>query len=100
MLGGITRMRLLHLIKRHPIALTGIVLSYALSYGAARYSQMLIHRVSFAGDTRYHWIDTGSRFMWSPLGVLVPVSYFVFTPLRWSESLVWRFVPRKYGFTH
>ena len=93
-------MRLLQLIKRHPIALTSIVLSYALSYGAARYSQMLIHRVSFAGDTRYHWIDTGSRFMWSPLGVLGPVSYFVFTPLRWCESFVWRFIPRDYGFTN
>jgi hypothetical protein len=94
------RMRLLHLIKRHPIALTIIVLWYALSYGAARYSQMLIHRVSFAGDARYHCIDTSGRFMWSPLGVLVPVSYYLFTPLRWSESLAWRFIPREYGFTN
>ncbi len=96
-LGDSTRMRLLQLIKRHPIALASIVLAYALSYGVARYSQMLIHRVSFAGDARYHWIDTGDRFMWSPLGVLGPVSYFVFTPLRWGESFVWRFIPREYG---
>jgi hypothetical protein len=93
-------MRLLHLMKRHLIALTIIVLSFTLSYGAARYSQMLIHRVSFAGDARCHWIDTGSRFMWSPHGVLVPISYYIFTPLRWSESLVWRFIPREYGFTN
>lgn len=93
-------MRLLHLIKRHPIALTSILLSYALSYAVAHYYQLLVHRVSFAGDARYHWVDEGSRFMWSPLGVLAPASYFVFTPLRWGESLVWRLVPREYEFTH
>ena len=89
-------MNLLQLIKRYRIAIAVIVVSYALSYCFARYTQMLIHRVSHAGDTYYHSIDTGDRYAWSPLRFSVPISYVVFTPLRWCEASVWHFIPRHY----
>jgi len=80
------------------MAIAAILVSYVLSYGFARYTQMLKHRVSHAGDVYYHAIDTSSRYSWSPVGLCVSVSYIVFTPLRWSEALVWHFIPRSYEF--
>jgi hypothetical protein len=89
-------MRILQLFKRYRVAVAVILVSYLLSYCLARYTQMLIHRVSHAGDVYYHSIDTGSRYTWSPIGFSVPISYIIFSPLRWIEALAWRFIPRHY----
>src|SRR4051794_18285615 len=89
-------MKVLQLIKRHRTVVLVILVSYVATYGFARYSQMLIHRVSHAGDVYHHAIDTTSRYAWSPVRFLVPVSYFMFTPLRWSEASIWHFIPRTY----
>jgi hypothetical protein len=83
-------------IKQHKIAVVTAIISYVLLYGVARDSQMLIHRVSHAGDVYYHSVDTSERYLWSPLGVLGPINYIVFSPLRWTEAFTWRFIPRHY----
>jgi hypothetical protein len=83
-------------IKYHRTVVVVILASYALAYGIARYSQMLIHRVSHAGDVYYHVIDASSVYAWTPVGFVVPVSYWIFTPLRWTEVIFWRFIPRTY----
>ena len=82
------------LTKRQWLQVSVALALYGLSYYCIRSTHTLIHRVSHAGDTYYHWIDEGGSG-WSPFG-LVTVCYFVYTPLRWSEAFVWRFVPRKY----
>jgi hypothetical protein len=89
-------MKLVQLIRRYRMAVVVIAVSYALSYCFARCSQALIHRVSRAGDVYYHSIDASSRYAWSPVWFSVPISYVVFTPLRWSEALIWHFIPRQY----
>ena len=89
-------MRMLQLIKRYRVAIAIILGSYVLSYCFARYTQMLVHRVSHAGDVYYHSIDASSRYSWSPFWFSVPISYIVFSPLRWIEALVWHFIPRQY----
>ena len=81
-------MKLLQLIKRYRVAVAVIFVSYVLSYWFARYTQMLIHRVSRAGDTYYHSIDASSRYTWSPFRFSVPVSYIIFSPLRWGEAFM------------
>ena len=89
-------MRLSKFIKRFRVALAVILVSYALSYCFARYTQMLIHSVSQAGDVYYHSIDASFRYAWSPCGFFVPITYIIFSPLRWVEASVWHFIPRKY----
>jgi hypothetical protein len=89
-------MRILQLIKQYRMAFAIIFVSYVLSYGVTRYTEMLIHRVSHAGDLYYHSIDASFRYAWSPLRFSVQISYIVFSPLRWSEALIWHFIPRHY----
>ena len=91
-------MRVGQLIKRYRITIAMIFVVYVLSYSVARSTRMLIHRVSYAGDTYYHSIDAGWAYAWSPLRFSVPINYIVFSPLRWSEALMWRFIPRDYEF--
>jgi len=88
-------MRILDLIKRYRMAMA-IILVYVLSYGLARHTEMLIHRVSHAGNVYYHSIDAGFRYAWSPLSFSVQIGYIFFSPLRWSEALIWHFIPRHY----
>jgi len=68
-------MKLLQFIKRHRAACAAVLLLYALSYGFVRRTQMLVHQVSYAGDVYYHTIIRGDRYLWSPVGYFVPVSY-------------------------
>jgi hypothetical protein len=89
-------MMALQLSKRYRVAVAIFVLWYVLSYCFARYSRVLIHRVSHAGDVYYHRIDASSRYAWSPLWFSVPISYTGFSPLRWTEAFVWSFIPRQY----
>jgi hypothetical protein len=77
---------------------------YLAAYLAVRSGHVLVHRVSFAteaGGTRYfHRVaggDFGPGFLQSrTTQIAVPWSYTLFTPLRWTESVTWKVIPRKY----
>jgi hypothetical protein len=89
-------MRISPLIKPYRTALGIFLLAYVLGYFAARRERMLIHQVSHAGDVYHHSIEASGLYAWSSLGYFVPVSYIVFSPLRWSEALIWHFIPTHY----
>ena len=91
-------MRVRHFIKQYRITIALVFVLYVLSYCLARYKHRLIHRVSYAGATYYHSIEAGSNYAWSLLRFSVPINYIIFSPLRWSEALMWNFIPRDYEF--
>ena len=88
-------MKILQLIKRYRIAVGVLIASYALNYCYLRYTHILIHRVSYDVEVYHHSIDTGDLRL-SLVGFIQPIFYIGFTPLRWSEALVWDFIPRHY----
>ncbi|EEF59126.1 hypothetical protein Cflav_PD1618 [Pedosphaera parvula Ellin514] len=84
-----------------------ICVLYCLTYGWTRSHCILIHRVSVetgGGGSKhyYHGVRGGDL---GPIVILqkpdvadrqhafVEVCYRTFTPLRWTEALVWHFIP-------
>jgi hypothetical protein len=94
--------------RRRRFILAGLVIVYVVGFLAARVSHVLVHRVSFATESQgrvyFHRVvagDFGPGLLQSGVTRFgVSVSHFLFTPLRWAESLVWRFIPREYVFTN
>jgi len=69
---------------------------YCGGYFAAREGHWLVHRVTVETDCDgnkvfSHWIDRGK-----PETRAQTAAYWTFTPLRWTEGLVWRVIPRDY----
>lgn len=83
-----------------------LVVAYVSCYFVVRGTHILIHRVSFATEARgltyFHKVIAGdfgpglTQSAFTQLGV--SSSLIAFTPLRWVESFVWNFVPRRYEF--
>lgn len=104
-------MKVPHPTKRQWIIISILFLSfYGVAYFATRQTCLLVHRVGF--ETRRdgarrscHWIDTGDFTPGEPYftrwEVTVTfkeqrVAFWVFTPLRWAETLLWYAIPRTY----
>jgi hypothetical protein len=81
-----------------------IILSvYGLGYFVARQNHLLVHRVGYetqaSGAKRYyHYLDEGGSGPGLVLRDGPDLAYWVFTPLRWAEILVWHLFPRSYEF--
>jgi hypothetical protein len=64
---------------------------YLLSYWWCRQGHYLIHRVSWAGDERFHSVTTGDpgnfAGWWYTTTHSVP--FVLFAPLRWLEAGWW-----------
>jgi hypothetical protein len=94
-------MRFLGLTKRQWFLASIFLVLYGVGFGWARSQGILIHRVAFAteGVARFHFHsvstgDFGPGMLQRPVTpLIVSGCYWVFTPLRWLESLVWRFIP-------
>lgn len=83
-----------------------VAVIYATAFLVLRLTHVLVHRVSYAtepsGRVYFHQV-TGGDFgpgllVGDAVRIGVPVAHWVFTPLRWAESLAWRVIPREYGF--
>ena len=91
------------LLTKRQWFLVGILLVlYGIGYAWARSRSVLIHRVSYAtestGRSYFHSVSTGDFGPGMVQGPVTPLivsgCYWMFTPLRWIESLVWGFIPR------
>jgi ABC-type Mn2+/Zn2+ transport system permease subunit len=91
-------MRFLRFRKRVWLVVGAIFAGYVLSYFCARLTHALVHQVSHAGDAYFHSVVPGEGSAFSPTRFYVAGCYIAFTPLRWTEALVWHFIPRHYEF--
>ena len=82
-----------------------VLVAYILSYGAVRAQRILVHRKTYVTENGrqkfFHSVaraDLGPGVFHGPVaGVVVEGSYWVFTPLRWGEAVVWLCVPEREG---
>jgi hypothetical protein len=80
-----------------------VLVAYVLSYGAVRAQRILVHRKTYLTENgRLKYFHSVSRADLGPgvfhglvAGLVVEGSYWVFTPLRWSEAVVWYCVPER-----
>src|SRR6516162_9244579 len=99
-------------LRRIIVCIIFIVI-YCAGYTVTRQTLLLVHRVGYetqVDGTKYyhHYIDRGE---FSRAFILFgnnrnvgtwlhgqQLAYWVFSPLRWSETAVWHLIPRTYEF--
>jgi hypothetical protein len=93
-------------VKKRSRVLLGILgFVYGGGYLWARSNHALVHRVSFVSDAGkmdfFHRVtagDFGPGILQSRgTQIVVTTSYYVFTPLRWFEAVVWHVVPKQHA---
>jgi hypothetical protein len=77
--------------KRASIA--AALVFYLSSYVCARYTHLLIHRVSYSGESRFHTITQGDFIGLSSNALPAALSYWIFLPLRLAEGFAWNTLP-------
>jgi len=94
-------------VKKKRLLITIFLIAYTASYFTVRMEKLLIHRVSFItgqdGNKSYYHCVTGGDFgnpMLTGIAIwrLADIAYYVYSPIRFAETLFWKVCPREYKF--